>query len=62
MNETVPIIREIAQFLAELVSRHVYLYERVHHVNGKRFKVTVSEYKTDQDTKPLRDEDNRISD
>jgi hypothetical protein len=57
-NETVPIIREIAQFLAELVSNHVFLYERVHYVQGRRFLVKISEYKPE----PEKDEDDKVAD
>jgi hypothetical protein len=53
-DETIPIIREIAQFLAELVSNHVFLYERVHYVNGRRFLVKIAEYKTADDTHPIK--------
>jgi hypothetical protein len=53
-NETIPVIRELAQFLAELIARHVLLYDRVHYVDGKRYRVTVVEHTTKDDTQPMK--------
>lgn len=66
-NATIPIIREIAQFMAELVSNHVYPgeYHRVHISNGRQFEVIVRPYVTKDDTLPVfgrHDEDNGVAD
>lgn len=53
-DETVPIIREIAQFMVELVDRHLSVYERPHFAGGKMYDVIVRLHTDKDDTQPMR--------
>jgi hypothetical protein len=52
---TMSVMRDVAGYAAQTWSRYVrpVSFERIYYINGARVLVSVSEYKTADDTQPL---------
>lgn len=57
-QDAIGIIKEIGQLMTKLYHEHVYPaeYHYVHYDNGRRFEMTVKEYRSVEDTQPMRSE------